>query len=138
MNNTDKLNEWILQSAGAGQLSIADISDGQQTFGELYDQRDLLICTILNFYPDISWKTKKHFNDNIKINKGYFIAGMYTPFGQATFYLREKYWELMHVAELDKAPNCDNMSFKEALIRVFALGDIANRFHDDGEDGKFK
>lgn len=134
--NTRKLNEWILQSGAAGQISVMDISNGQNTFGELYDQRELLLCTLLNFYPDISWKAKRH--KQLKKTEGYFIAGMYTPFGQAAFYMRDKYWELLHVVEVDTIPDVDELCFKEGLIRVFALGDIANRFHDNGEELKTK
>lgn len=44
----------------AGVKDEGDLSDGNHTFNDLYNQRCVLFAALVNLFPKISWKTKKH------------------------------------------------------------------------------
>ena len=134
MDKTREFNKFIQESKDRGDLIVKKISDGHHTFEELYHQRAVLFCTVCNLYPDISWKSKKHYDDNDPMYNGDFIAGIYTPLGQAAFHLKDKYWDMLHVSELDKAPRYDGYNSDEALLRIASLGDLVGEVHDKKEE----
>ena len=98
MSKTEDINSVIIESKLSGEISTKEISDGHHTFGELYRHRIALFCTLCNLLPEISWKSKKHFdeekdpmfNDN-------FIAGINTPDGIVTYHIKLKYWEMFSI-----------------------------------------
>ena len=122
MNKIEEINEMIQENKKLGIISSKDISDGHHTFGELYKNRIILFCTLCNLLPNISWKSKKHFDEeNDPMFFDSFIAGINTPEGIATYYIKLKYWDLFDVTELEKAPKYDNYNNEEVLKRILSL-----------------
>ncbi|MBR3322322.1 hypothetical protein IKG05_01630 [Candidatus Saccharibacteria bacterium] len=99
-----------------------NISDGHHTFGELYQQRTALFCALCNLLPDISWKSKQHFDEkNDPMFNGDFIAGINTPDGVVTFHIKLEYWDSFKIPELERAPQYDGYSGENALTRIFSI-----------------
>lgn len=122
MNKIEEINEMIKENKKLGIISSKDISDGHHTFGELYKNRIILFCTLCNLLPNISWKSKKHFDEeNDPMFFDSFIAGINTPEGIATYHIKLKYWDLFDVPELEKDPKYDNYNNEEVLKRILSL-----------------
>lgn len=122
MNKIEEINEMIQENKKLGIISSKDISDGHHTFGELYKNRIILFCTLCNLLPNISWKSKKHFDEeNDPMFFDSFIAGINTPEGITTYHIKLKYWDLFDVTELEKAPKYDNYNNEEVLKRILSL-----------------
>lgn len=115
------INRMIKREEELGVLNTNNISDGCHTFGELYDHRAKLFSIICNqdFICENAWKSKLH-NDGTMFD-GYFIVGINTPKGQATYHYEMKYWDYFHVKELDKAPEWDGHTANEAIKRLLSL-----------------
>lgn len=47
----------------------SNISDGSHTFGELYHHRAILFAVICNTYKENSWKSWKHEDNTILLNR---------------------------------------------------------------------
>lgn len=124
MNKIEELNNLIQEKVRNDDLSIKDISDGHHTFRELYRQRLILFCTICNLFPELSWKSRKHFdNENDPMFDGDFIVGINTPKGVATYHFKLEYWDLFNVKEIERAPKYDNYSSEDVLLRILSLTD---------------
>lgn len=116
-----KINRDIL-SLKEKDISTKNISDGYHTFEELYYQRTVLLSIICNTYSNISWKSKKHFDEeNDPMFEGCFIIGINTPTGEATYHIKLKYWEMFDVPEIEHAPKYDGYSSDEVLKRLQTL-----------------
>ena len=103
MSKIDEINNTIKENKQLRIISTKDISDGQHTFGELYT--NIIFCTLCNLLPDISWKSKKHYDEeNDPIFSGDFITGINTPEGIATYHIKLQYWDLFDVSELERVP----------------------------------
>ena len=125
MAKIDDINKLILDSKLCGDISVKDISDGHHTFDQLYKHRIVLFCTLCNLLPDISWKSKKHYDEeNDPMFDDSFIAGINTPLGVATYHIKLKYWDLFNVPEIEKAPKYDNYSDDEVITRVLSLSEL--------------
>lgn len=116
-----EINEKIEEYENAGALDTNNISDGSHTFGELYDHRAKLFSIICNqdFICENAWKSRLH-NDGTMFDN-YFIVGIETPKGQATYHYEMKYWDLFHIKELDNAPEWDGHTPSEAIERLLSL-----------------
>lgn len=122
MTKIDEINNLIKECKEKGEISSKDISDTRHTFGELYHDRIILFCTILNLFPDISWKSKKHFDEeNDPMFNDSFIAGINTPTGIATYHIKLKYWDLFKIPEIEHAPKYDLYSSNDVLKRILSL-----------------
>lgn len=118
----DEINNIIKENKEAKNISTKEISDGHHTFGELYHHRIILFCTICNLFPNISWKSKKHFDEeNDPMFPDSFIAGINTPDGIATYHIKLQYWDLFNIPEIDRAPKFDFYSSDESLKRILSL-----------------
>ena len=96
MSKIDDINRLIIESKLSGETFTKEISDGHHTFGELYRHRIILFCTLCNLLPEISWKSKKHFDEeNDPMFNDSFIAGINTPEGVATYHIKLKYWKCL-------------------------------------------
>ena len=116
-----KINRDILSLKEKG-ISTKNISDGYHTFEELYYQRTVLLSIICNTNPNISWKSKKHFDEeNDPMFEGCFIIGINTPTGEATYHIKLKYWEMFNIQEIEHAPKYDGYSSDEVLKRLQTL-----------------
>ena len=106
MSKLKEINDLIIDSKLSDEISTKEISDGHHTFGELYHHRIILFCTLCNLFPDISWKSKKHFDEeNDPMFEGDFIAGINTPSGLASYHIKLKYWDLFHIPENREGKN---------------------------------
>ena len=122
MPNIEDINNLILDSKLSNEITTNEISDGHHTFGELYRHRIILFCTICNLLPELSWKSKKHFDEeNDPMFNDRFIAGINTPKGIATYHVKMKYWDLFNIPELERAPSYDQYSSEDVLDRIQSL-----------------
>ncbi len=92
------------------------VSDGYHTFNELYEHRNLLWINILNLKPEMAFKTRK--NDKGEVWEGWFIAGMNTPFGQLTYHLPEKHWNILDISEVESNSDYDQHTSHDVLERL--------------------
>lgn len=120
----DEINEIIHESETEGKINTDDISDGAHTFGELYKHRCHLFACICNCNKDIAWKSKKHSDGTMYA--GYFIVGIYTPKGVATYHYELKYWDLFKVQELKCSPEYDGYTPDDVLDRLMNLEERCN------------
>ena len=75
MDKINEINNMIKENKKLKTISTKEISDGHHTFGELYKNRIILFCTLCNLFPNISWKSKKHYDEeNDPMFPGSFIA----------------------------------------------------------------
>lgn len=109
--NVTEINKIILSSRENEDFYAKNISDGRHTFGELYDQRSILFCALCNSHPNLSWKSKNHFDEvNDPMYNDCFIVGINTPKGVVTHHIKQKYWDNFHVTILDNAPKYNGHS----------------------------
>lgn len=113
----NKLIYWLDQR---GFIDTNNISDGCHTFDELYEHRAKLFSVICNTNKELAGKSKLH--DDGTMLDGYFIVGIETEQGQATYHYGLCYWDLFEVMELEKAPKYDGHTSKEAIERIKMLG----------------
>lgn len=105
--------------------SLKGVSDIHHTFAHLYKTRTILFAVICAAYPELSFKSKKHFDEeNDQMFNDDFIAGIYTPKGFVTFHFKLKYWDLFPIKEIERGPKYDGYSEEEALDRLSSLIDI--------------
>lgn len=122
MNKIDEINNIIKENKDLKNISTKEISDGHHTFGELYYHRIILFCTLCNLFPNISWKSKKHYDEESDpMFSDSFIAGINTPEGITTYHIKMRYLDLFDIPEVERAPKYDNYSSKESLKRVLSL-----------------
>lgn len=52
----------IMETAAelAGVQDVGELSDGFHTFNSLYKQRCVLFATLVNLFPDLAWKSRRH------------------------------------------------------------------------------
>lgn len=121
MNRLNEINNYILELKNSGE-QVKKISDGHHTFDELYEQRIILFSVICKFYPELSWKSKKHFDEEIDLMfNGCFIVGINTLEGVATYHFKLKYWNEFNIPELECAPKYDGYSSDKVLTRIKSL-----------------
>lgn len=87
--NTEIINKEIEKQKQLKNINTKQISDTHHTFEVLYKQRLILFSVLCNKFPEISWKSKKHYDEeNDPMFNGDFIAGINTPKGTATFHIK--------------------------------------------------
>lgn len=103
-----------------------EISDGYHTFDELYDHRIALFKALMWAHSDKAWMSKVH--DDGSIMEGWFIAGIVTPEGNATYHLPIKEWDDLYcnrgdkyIMDLDKAPKWDGHTPADVIERLKIL-----------------
>lgn len=92
------------------------ITDGYHTIPELYEHRRVLFQALCNQDRENSWKSKLH--DDGTMFEDYFIVGINTSEGQATYHYELKYWDEFDVPEIPKAPPFDGHTPEDALARI--------------------
>lgn len=108
----------ITSSLKENGISREDISDGTHSFKDLYYHRLILFSFICNTYPDISWKSIKHYDGSIW--EGFFIIGITTPEGEFTYHFKEEHYGMFNVVELETAPEYDGHTSKD-VVRLLSL-----------------
>ena len=121
MSNIDKINAEISSLKEFG-VSVKDISDGNHTFADLYLQRMTLISVICSCYPELSWKSRKHFDEESDpMFNGCFIVGINTPQGVVSYHFKLEYWDEFPIRELEHAPLYDGYTSETVLSRIKSL-----------------
>lgn len=121
-NRVQEINNLIKEYKKDDKFNSKNISDSHHTFGELYHHRIVLFCTLCNLLPEISWKSKKHFDEeNDPMFKDSFIAGINTPEGIATYHIKLKYWDMFNVQEIERAPKYDLYDSDDVIERIYSL-----------------
>lgn len=119
----NNINEIIQATLPGDHTNL--VSDGSHTFGELYHHRAILFASLINVLNNTrehsckTWKSKKH--DDSSMFEGYFIVGISTPYGNATYHYSLKYWNIFKCQEIDNAPKFDGHTPDEALRRIGSL-----------------
>lgn len=112
-----------------------DTSDGYHTFNELYHHRAVLFSVIVNLFPNLSWKSKKHHDGTMF--EGMFIVGMNLPGGQATYhYDIDPYWDMFQCSELESAPEWDGHTPDGAISRIAGFGNFTAYFLNSEMEAK--
>lgn len=94
-----------------------ETSDGYHTFNELYEHRHILFLAVLTANIDKAWRSKLH-SDGTMFDD-WFIAGLNTDAGQATYHLPMRIWELFkYIPELGRAPEWDGHTSNDVLVRI--------------------
>lgn len=96
--------------------NCGNVSDGDHTFAELYRHRAVLAAAVFNAHPTMAWKSKLH--EDGAMYDGYFIVGIETPYGQATYHYAMDCWDMFRVCELERAPAWDGHTPDEAIERI--------------------
>ena len=99
---------------------IGDVSDGFHTFNQLYRQRAMLFATIVNQNRDISWKSRRHEGGELCFGGGWFLVTVDTPEGAYGYHYEDKYWDMFHCKELEKAKHWDGYT-EEDVGRLMSL-----------------
>lgn len=99
------LREKVCQLAGIDD--IGEFSDGFHTFNSLYRQRCVLFAALVNSYPQISWKSKRHNDGELCFGGGWFIVGIDTPEGSYTYHYELKDWDMFRCRELERGKKWD-------------------------------
>lgn len=109
------------------------VSDGYHTFDELYEHRITLFITLCKTYdrmaeiatkgqvPSGVWRSQFHSDGSFF--EGWFVLGIGKSIGdQITYHLSISKWDETYFAEtLDKAPEWDNHTSADVLLRLKSL-----------------
>ena len=121
MDSIENINKRILEIKQNSE-SVKNISDGNHTFGEYIDMRNQLFIALCNAYPEISWKSRNHYDEeNDPMFNGDFIAGINAPTGVITFHLKMKLWDDLSVEEIKRAPKYDYYTEEDVKVRIKSL-----------------
>jgi hypothetical protein len=123
MKTVEEINAEIKELKESGQ-SVKGISDTHHSFEECYDDRNEYFMALCHAYPELSWKSRKHFDevkDSISNFKGCFITGITTPKGTITRHIKLEHWDEFEVKEIPNAPEYDGYTRKVEKERVRSL-----------------
>ena len=123
----------------AGVKDEGDLSDGNHTFNDLYWQRCILFAALVNLFPKLSWKTKRHDDGELCHGGKNFLVCIETPKGPYSYHYPMKHWGLFKCKEIEKAEKFDGHTDKdvERLLSLLpenlprsVLGEIWNKRGD--------
>ena len=114
-----------------------DTSDGYHTFRELYEHRRMLTKNLFNLDYKNCFKSKLH-NDG-KMFENYFIVGIRTAKGCATYHYHIRHWDDFKGVALERAPEWDGHTSGDAINRIdFHFGNLEIARHGkEGEQDNF-
>lgn len=104
----------------AGVKDEGDLSDGNHTFNDLYWQRCILFAALVNLFPKLSWKTKKHEDGKPCHDGKNFLVCIETPKGPYSYHYPLKDWDLFKCKEIEKAEHFDGHTDKD-VERLLSL-----------------
>lgn len=98
---------------------IGETSDGFHTFNELYEHRHTLFMLVCSEWG--GWISKQHHDGSMF--DGWFVAGVDTPLGQATYHLPLAWWDRYErcCVEVPRAPEWDGHTPADVLVRLASL-----------------
>lgn len=101
--------------------AVGSTSDGFHTFDELYEHRTVLLALLVdqlrrNHWMTV-WKALQHADGTMF--PGYFIVGVNTAQGDATYHCKREFWTLFdNVPELEFAPEFDGHTPADTINRL--------------------
>ena len=104
----------------AGVKDEGDLSDGNHTFNDLYWQRCILFAALVNLFPKLSWKTKRHEDGKPCHDGKNFLVCIETPKGPYSYHYPLKDWDLFKCKEIEKAEKFDGHTDKD-VERLLSL-----------------
>lgn len=107
----------------AGVDDEGDLSDGNHTFNDLYHQRCILFATLVNLFPEISWKTKRHDDGELCFGGKNFLVCIDTPAGPYSYHYPMEDWDKFECQEIEQAKPFDGHTDKD-VERLFSLVDM--------------
>ena len=133
------VTEDVEREANTMQVMAESVSDGYHTMDELYEHRIRLYLALVKIYDNyitpmrcqvVCWKSKLH--DDGSSYDGWFLLGMtYTkPNFDASlppekwdisYHIPMKYWSLINVIALPRAPKWDGHTSNDVLERLLRL-----------------
>ncbi len=93
-----------------------DTSDGYHTFRELYEHRRVLTKSLFNLDKRNCWKSWLH--DDSTMFDEYFIVGIETKNGMATYHYHKDFWEEFNCKEVENAQAWDGHTSTDAINRI--------------------
>ena len=121
-----EIREKVCQMAGIDD--IGEFSDGFHTFNSLYRQRCVLFAALVNSYPQISWKSKRHDDGELCFGGGWFIVGFDTPEGGYTYHYEAEHWDLFDCEELPCGKHWDGHT-EDDVGRLLTIPASASQRH---------
>lgn len=94
-----------------------NISDGYHTFNELYEHRHSLFSVICAKFG--GWKSM--FHEDGTMFDGWFIAGVQTPKGMATYHIPNTWWLRFQCPQIERAPHWDGHTPNDVIDRIASL-----------------
>lgn len=110
----------------AGVDDEGDLSDGNHTFNDLYHQRCMLFATLVNMFPEISWKTKRHDDGELCFGGKNFLVCIDTPAGPYSYHYPLEDWDRFNCQEIEKAKPFDGHTDKD-VERLLSLVDLKSK-----------
>lgn len=107
----------------AGVDDEGDLSDGNHTFNDLYHQRCILFATLVNIFPEISWKTRRHDDGELCFGGKNFLVCIDTPAGPYSYHYPLEDWDRFNCQEIEKAKPFDGHTDKD-VERLLSLVDL--------------
>lgn len=120
----NEVERWAYVADIVTQADKLECSDGYHTFNELYYHRMCLFSIIVKQHKDLAWKSKLHSDGTMFDN--YFIVGIDTPNGQATYHYHIDHWDMFDCVELPNAPEWDGHTADDVLNRLLSLTKLNN------------
>ena len=93
-----------------------ETSDGYHTFNELYSHRRILTKSLFNKDKLNCLKSLKHHDGTMF--EGYFIVGINTQLGWATYHYEIKFWDDFKVKDVDYFPEWDGHTSDDVINRI--------------------
>lgn len=106
------------------EIETGNISDGFHTFNELYEHRNLLFVNLAIVNLEIAFKT--WLNDEKEKWEGWFILGINTEFGQITYHLPSKFWDMAPVKEVEYNFDYDGHTSNDVIERLCLFAQYTN------------
>ena len=119
----DGINNLIKEAKEQNVITTKAVNDTHHSFGDLYFQRMILFAALCKSYPEHSWITRKHFDEeNDPMFNGDFMAGINTPAGVVSFHLKLEFLKYFDgITEIEYGPKWDGQNPEETTLRVLSL-----------------
>jgi hypothetical protein len=93
-----------------------DTSDGYHTFRELYEHRRVLTKSLFNMDKENCIKSWLH--DDGTMFDNYFIVGIITANGIASYHYHKDFWSEFECSEVLRFPAWDGHTAKDSIDRI--------------------
>jgi hypothetical protein len=130
MTKIERVNSLIANVPGdisySPDFNANDVSDGYHTFGELYEHRCLLyisMCAFVNYInkDEIGYIYKTRRNKEGITWKGWFLLTLNTSFGQISYHIPDKYWNMCNFKEKEFNESYDGHTSQDVIDRLKIL-----------------